>query len=178
MYRFILQGKKIYVFDKTDKEFRDKYGNAFEQIGVVKDRDSIDPVKEKLQKQYRAEEVIMDCYLKRKCGWKYWSEETKAMVRQKMSEAKRNKTLSEYQRMRMSEAKKGQPNNHAGHKHSETTKNIQALRRKGVKTRQGMKWCHNPITKQESAAYENALPEGFVWGRSPDLEVHKNFKSF
>lgn len=174
MYRFILQGKKIYVFDKTDKEFREKYGTGFEQIGTVRDRDSIDAVKEKLVKQYRAEEVIMDCYIKRKSGWKYWSEETKAEVRKKLSELRRNRPLSELQIKRISEAKKGMPSNHAGHKHTETTKNIQSLRNKGMKLRLGSKWCHNPVTGKETTVKDGKLPEGYIWGRNPELEVEKN----
>lgn len=174
MYRFILYEKKIYVFDRTDKEFKEKYGKNFELIGSVKESDNIDTVASKLVKQYRAEEVIRDCFIKRKFGYKYWSEETKARVRATWSKNRSKRKLSEHHVKRISEGRTGRKGNHTGHPHSEETKNILALRMTGNKAGLGTRWCHNPETKKERMV-RGDLPEGFVWGRDPDLEIHKGF---
>jgi hypothetical protein len=47
-----------------------------------------------------------------------------------------------------------------------------ALRLMGNKAGLGTRWCHNPVTKKERMVRDE-LPEGFVWGRNPDLEIHR-----
>lgn len=174
MYRFILFEKKIYVYDKSDKDFREKYGKNFEQIGTVKDRDSIDTVAEKLSKQYKCTEIIKDCHIKRKSGWKYYSDELKAQIRESMSKTRRGKALTEQQKQSMSKSKLGKRSNNYGKKRPEVANNITSLRQLGNKAGLGTRWCHNPVTKKERMVRE-VLPEGFVWGRDPDLEVHRTF---
>ena len=84
--------------------------------------------------------------------------------------------MSEHHIKRISEGRTGRPSNHTGHKHSETTKNIQSLRNKDLKATLGYKWCHDPVTGKEYRLKDKPLPEGFVWGRNPELEVENNLK--
>lgn len=176
MYRLFLIDKNIIVYDKTEKEFKESYGNRYEQIFVVKDGHNIELIIDKLQKQYKANDIIYDCHIKKKFGWKYFSEEKKAEIRHKLSLARAGKPLSDLQKQRISEAKKGKPSNHTGHKHNTQTKIMMSLSAMGNKGSSGLRWCHDPITGKEKMKEE--LPEGYVWGRNPDVEIHKNLKQF
>lgn len=179
MYRIFLHGKTIYIFDKTEKEFREAYGNGYEQIAVIKNSDNLEPVVEKLGKQYRVQDVVYDCHIKKKFGWKYHSEEVKALLREKWSQNRRNRTLSDHHRKRISEGKTGKRGSHTGCKHNEDTKILMSLKSSGHKRNAGKIWCYNPVTGQERKYNTGEEPpEGFIKGRNPDLEFGKNFRSF
>jgi len=171
MFRVFLLDKKLYVYDKTEKEFRLKYGNGYEQVSILKDQDSIDSVCNKLSKQYKTIEIIKDCKIKKKFGWTHFSEEIKNKIREynsiAMSRYKRTKEHGEA----ISKAKKGK--SIKGHPTSEYTKKLIAFKKKGVDPIQGRKWMHNPITGEEKRGYD-LLPD-MVWGRSPEARDYINY---
>lgn len=164
MFRVYLIDKKLIVFDKTEKEFRQKYGNNFEQVTIIKDQDNIDQVTEKLSRQYKAE-VEKDCHIKKKFGWKYWSDEVKERIRHNISIAMSRHVRTKEHSEAISRYRKGK-SIFEGQKHSNYSKKLIAFARKGKDPIQGRKWMHNPITGKEARGYE--LAEGMIWGRSPE----------
>lgn len=166
MHRLIQHQNSIIVYDKSDKEFRAKYGMMGEVLTYVKDQSNLTSVITKTKNQYKIDSVIMDCHIKKKFGWKYWSDDMKAHHRKLWSELKTGVPKSEYQRRRISEGKKGKRGNHSGHLHTNTTKNIISLRAMGHKRNVGMKWCYDPYTGRERRGKE--LIPGYIWGRNPE----------
>ena len=81
MFKLFFHNNTIVVYNQSDKEFKAKYGSSFEQIAVVKDDSNLTPVINKMKKQYRTEEVILDYKIKKKMGWKYFTEEQKLLYR-------------------------------------------------------------------------------------------------
>lgn len=167
MYKLFFTDKRIVVYDKSDKEFRAKYGPSFEMVGSVKEDSSLTLVCERLKRQYNAHTVIYDCHIKNKWGWKYFTDEQKAYYRQRWSKTRAGRPLSEHQKKRISEGKTGKRGNHTGHTHSDVTKNIMSLRAMGHKRNTGSKWCYDPLTGVEKRS--PVLLPGFVWGRNPEL---------
>jgi len=165
MFRIYLTEKKIVVYDKSEKEFKSKYGSSFEQISIVKDQDNIDSVTKKLQQQYKALEIILDCKIKKKFGWKYFTEEMKESNRQKISKALKNRVVSEEHSKAIALGRKGIAI-FAGKKHTEEAKRKISVGRKGRIINTGKRWAHNPVTGDERFVFE--LPEGYVYGRSPE----------
>lgn len=165
MFRIYLIDKKIVVFDKPEKELKVKYGSSFEQISVIKDQDNIDSVTKKLQQQYRASEIILDCKIKKKFGWKYFDDELRKSISQKISNAKKGKPHSEAHKKALGESRKGIAV-FAGKKHTDDAKKKISKGRQGRIINTGKRWAHNPVTGQEKFVFE--LPEGFVYGRSPE----------
>jgi len=164
MFKVFLYNKNLIVHDKTEKEFRQKYGNNFEQITIIKDVSNIDIVCEKLSKQYKAE-IVKDFYIKKKIGWKYWSDELKEQIRENISYSlKRYKRTKEHSES-ISRYRKGKSIFH-GQQHSEHTKKLISFARKGKDPIQGRKWMHNPFTGKERRGFQ--LEDGMVWGRSPE----------
>lgn len=166
MFRIYLLNNKLYVFDKSEKEFRAKYGTNFEQISVVKDQDNIDSVCEKLLKQNNASEIIKDCKIKKKFGWKYFSDEVKDRIRKSISVASSRYIKTKEHGEAISRAKKGKKTHSLPH--SEHSKKLISYvkRMQKIDPIKGRKWMHNPITGEERRDYE--LYEGMVWGRSPE----------
>lgn len=175
MYRIYFVDKKIVVYDKPEKEFKVKYGNCFEQISIVKDQDNIDNVTKKLLQQYKASEIILDCKIKKKFGWKYFTEEMKESNRKKLSEALKNKVRSQEHCKAISEGKKGMAF-FTGKHHSQEAKEKISKGRQGRIINTGKKWAHNPITGHEKFVFE--LPEGYIYGRSPESNaiITRNLK--
>ena len=171
MYRIILFENKIYVFDKSEKEFRQKYGSNFEQLSSIKDQDNIDQACEKLLKQYKAEEIIKDCHIKKRFGWKYHSDEIKEKVSKNISIAMTRYKKTKEHGEAISRGKKGKPIK--GHALSEHTKKLISFAKKGFDPIKGKKWMHNPLTGEEKRDYE--LKEGMVWGRSPEAKEYINY---
>jgi len=165
MFRIFLIEKKLIVYDKSEKEFREKYGTNYEQIFSVKDQDNIDSACEKLFKQYNAQEVVKDCHIKKKIGWKYWSDEMKKQISNNISFALKRYVRTKEHSESISKYRKGK-SIFEGQKHSEHTKKLIAFARKGRDPIQGRRWMHNPITGKERRGFE--LEEGMIWGRSPE----------
>jgi len=166
MYRIYLVNKQIVVFDKPEKKLREKYGNSFEQIGTVKDQDNIDSVTGKLAKSYNVNDIVLDCKIKKKFGWKFWDKDTQELIRVKISEALKKYEKTPEHRANIS---KGQKNlqNFKGKKHTEETKARISWANKGRDTIKGRKWMHDPFTGKEKRGYE--LEKGMIWGRNHDL---------
>jgi len=173
MFKLFFHNNTIVVYNQSDKEFKAKYGTSYEQIAVVKDDSNLTPVINKMKKQYRTGEVILDYKIKKKMGWKYFTEEQKLLYRSMMSKTRAGRPLSEHQKKRISEGKTGKRGNHTGKRHSKNTRNVMALRATGHKRNVGKKWCYDPMTGKEYR--KEVLPEGMLWGRNPDLEFGKMF---
>lgn len=178
MYKVFLFENKLILFDKSDKEFREKYGKNFEQVSIIKDHDNIVPVMEKLGRQYRLETVI-DTNKRPWWGWYNLDEEGQKEVNRKRSESLKKYVKTEEHRSRLSETAK-KYRNHAGKKHSEETKARIAQKRLGISSgTKGKKWMYNPDTGEESLGFE--LKEGYFWGRMPGFgDIHKgnNYNKF
>jgi hypothetical protein len=172
MFRIYITNNTLVIYDKSEKEFRQKYSN-FEQVGVCKDQDNLPTVVEKLKKQYNINEEIFDCHIKKKVGWKYWTTEVQEAARQNISKALSRYVKTKEHGENISKAKKIKSvATFAGRKHTEHTKKLMAFKRKGVDPIQGRKWMHNPLTGKEARGYE--LKEGMIWGRSPEAKEYAN----
>lgn len=165
MFRIYLTNNRIVIYDKSEKEFRQQYGTIFEQVGIVKDYDNIEPAAKKLQVQYRAEDIVHD-YKKKRIGvLTMLSPEKKAEVIEAIREGnKRYKRTPEHCK-NISLAKKGRAF-FAGKKHSQKTRSMISQRRKGVPINTGRKWYHNPSTGEERLVLEPI--EGWYPGRCPE----------
>lgn len=163
------QGKLI-IYEGIDKDFKSKYGHSYEQIDVIKDKDNIEVVMERLNRSYKGE-WIHDYKVKKRFGWKYWSDELKEQIRRNISKAHSGKPRSEKWKKVRSENMKGK-SIFKGQKHSEDTKRAIGLSRMGVDPIKGKRWCHDPATGQEKRVYE--LPEGYLWGRNPEVIQYFN----
>jgi hypothetical protein len=169
MYKLFFCDKRIVIYDRPDKEFKAKYGSSFEQVAVCKDDSALTIIADKMKRQYKAIDVVYDCHIKRKWGWKYFTDEQKEAYRVVMRQKKLGKPLSDHQKKRISEGKTGKRGNHTGKSHNENTKAVMSLRKLGHKSNTGRRWCHDPVNGEERMAFE--LPIGFVWGRNPALEI-------
>ena len=169
MYKLFFHKSTIVIYDQSDKDFKHKYGHAYEQVGVVKDDANIAVIVERMKKQYGATEVVYDCHIKKKWGWRYFTEEQKETYRKMWSAKRRGRKLSAHQKERISEGKTGKRGNHTGKTHSASTKNVMSLRALGHKRNVGKKWCYDLLTGAEKRCTE--LPKGFVWGRNPEHEL-------
>lgn len=165
MYRIYLINNQVVVFDKPEKELREKYGNSFEQIGTIKDQDNIDLVTGKLAKTYNASDIVLDCKIKKKFGWKFWDKNTQELIRRKISEALKKYEKTEEHRANLSKGLK-HVKNFKGKKHTEETKARQAWANRGRDPIKGKMWMHDPFTGKEKRGYE--LEKGMVWGRNSD----------
>lgn len=181
MFKIFYCNNSLIVFDKSDKEFRTKYGNKFEQVSVIKDIENIDSVTKKLQKQYNCSEVVHDYKVKKKFHWKYFTPERIVEVKKKLSESLKQYVKTEEHKKNLSIGSKNK-RNFLGKKHSEETKKRYAEKRKTWDPINGRKWMHNPYTGEEKRGFE--LLPGMLWGRSPELgefykssPVHKKPKS-
>jgi len=170
MYRLFHHNHCIVIYDKSDKEFKAKYGNSYEQVAFVKDDTAIAVIVERMKRQYNATTVTYDCHIKKKWGWKYFTDEQKASYKERWSKIRTGRPLSDHQRQRISEGKTGKRSNHSGKAHSQSTKNVMSLRAMGHKRINGLRWCHDPSTGKERRVRE--LIPGYLWGRNPELELH------
>lgn len=160
---FLLNNEKIYITDKTEKKFKAKFGNMFEQISVVKDMHNIYIVQEKLSKSYK-KEVIIDIYPTR-LFWGLVSEEKVKEIGKLISERHKGVPKSKEHRAKLSEAGKNY-RNRAGKKHTEEAKARIGWKRRGIGTTTGKRWMYNPTTDKEKLGH--ILLEGFYWGRSAE----------
>jgi len=170
MFRVFLHHDNLIVFDKSEKEFRQKYGNQFEQVTIIKDQDNIDSVTEKLKRQYNCKEIVKDCKIKRKFGWSHFSQAIKEKIRLHNSIALKRYVKTKEHGENVSKAKKGKPGKFIP-RSAKTRKLISIVKKKNaVDPIKGRKWMHDPITGKEKRAYE--LEEGMVWGRSPEASEY------
>lgn len=174
MYKVFLCNNQLILFDKSDKEFREKYGKNFEQVSIIKDHNNIDAVLEKLHKQYKLE-VVKDTTKRPWWGWYNLDEEGRKEVIRKRSESLKKYVKTEEHRASLSKTAK-KYRHFAGKTHSEEFKARLSQRKKGVSSpTKGMKWMYNPDTGEETLGFE--LKEGYFWGRTPEFgDIHRGNK--
>ena len=171
MFRVFLCDNKLYVFDKSEKEFRARYGNQYEQVSIIRDYDNIEAATDKLLKQYRVQEIILDCKIKRTYGWNYFSEEKQAEISAKISRALKRYIKTEEHKKNLSSGCK-HFKSFLGKKHTERTKARIAFMRLGKDPIKGKRWMHNPYTGEEKRGH--TLLPGMLWGRSPEAREYLN----
>ena len=166
MYKVFLCNDKLILFDKTDKDFREKYGKNFEQVTIIKDHKNIDAVMEKLSRQYQ-KEVVKDTTKRPWWGWYNLDEEGQKEVNRKRAESLKKYVKTEEHRANLSKTAK-KYRHFKGKKHSEEFKARLSQRKKGVSSpTKGMKWMYDPDTGLETLGHE--LKEGHFWGRKPEF---------
>lgn len=166
MYKVFLCNNKLILFDKSDKEFREKYGKLFEQITIIKDHKNIDAVLEKLHKQFKLD-IVTDTTKRPWWGWYNLDDEQQKEVIRKRSESLKNYVKTDEHRARLA-AKAKRYKHFKGKHHSEEFKARLSQRKKGISSpTKGMKWIYNPLTGEEKLSKE--LIEGFYWGRNPEI---------
>lgn len=165
MYRIFLVKKDFIITDLSEKDFKSKYATAYEQIGVFKELDNLELAIDKLIKTYKPFDIIHDYHIKKKWGWKYFSEEQREEYRKRISESLKKYKKTEEHKRNLSIACRNQKN-FKGKKHSSTTKAQIAFARRGVDPIKGRRWMHNPYTGEEKRGFD--LSPGMMWGRSPE----------
>jgi hypothetical protein len=166
MYKVFLCDNKLILFDKTDKDFREKYGKNFEQVTIIKDYRNIDAVLDKLSRQYRLE-AVKDTTKRPWWGWYNLDEEGQREVNRKRAESLKNYVKTEEHRANLSKTAK-KYRHFKGKKHSEEFKARLSQQRMGISSpTKGMKWMYNPDTGIETLSHE--LKEGHFWGRNPEF---------
>ncbi len=168
MYKVYLFNNQLILFDKSDKEFREKYGRNFEQVTIIKDHKNIDIVLEKLKKQYKLE-VVKDTTKRPWWGWYNLSDEEQKEIIKKRSLSLKEYVKTEEHRANLSlRARKYK--HFKGKKHTEEFKARISQRKKGISSpTKGMKWMYNPDTCHEMLGHE--LKEGYYWGRNPEIGI-------
>lgn len=167
MFRVFLFNNSLIVFDKSEKDFRQKYGNNFEQVSIIKDQGNIELVTDKILRQYKANEVVLDCKLKKKCSWQVWDEAMRINVAKKISSSLKRYIKTKEHRENLSIGCK-HFKSFLGKKHTGDTKARIAFMRLGKDNIRGKKWMHNPYTGEEKRDY--TLQSGMLWGRSPEIK--------
>ena len=165
MYRVFLQSKKLIIVETTEKEFRQKYPGSYELIQSIAEYDNLEKIIPRLQKDYKAEEVVRDYAAIERWGIKYFTEEIKRKWRESLIGRDRPKESN----AKVSAKMKGK-SNFEGRRHSDMSKILIASKRYGKSTiKEGQRWCHHPITGKELRCNESEIPQGFVLGRSPEV---------
>lgn len=174
MYKVFLFENKLILFDKSDKEFREKYGKNYEQVTIIKDHDNINTVMEKLARQYKLETVI-DTNKRPWWGWYNLDEEGRKEVIRKRSESLKKYVKTEEHRANLSKAGK-KYKHRLGKTHTPEARARIAQKRLGISSgTKGKKWMYNPDTGEETLGFE--LKEGYFWGRMPGFgDIHKGNK--
>lgn len=164
MYRVFLQSRKLIVVETTEREFRQKYPGPYELIQAVAEYDNLEKVIERLQKDYKPQEVIRDYAEQKRWGWKYFTEE----VRRKCIEARIGKPRPKESNAKVSARMRGK-SNFEGRRHDPMAKIMIASKRYGNSTINGQRWCHHPESGKELRCFENDKPADYKWGRSPEI---------
>ena len=163
-----LRDRTLRTSDKGDKQFYNDHGRSWEKVATIKDSGNYTSVIDRLKKQYNVSDVYEDAIVKKKWGWKYFTEEEKMKMVNAVKAANTGKVMSDETKAKMRAAKVGKPSNARGSKKSPTGKALVAMARMGKSTVVGMRWCHHPLAGTEKRL--RALPEGWVWGRSPEVK--------
>ena len=147
---------KIIISDLAVKEIRQRYGYRYELVNSVKDKDSVDIIKQKLLKFY-PNFVFVEHY-KRKI---IFTEE----VRKKIRDSKIGGKHSEETKRKISAARKGK-GNFAGKNHSYESKQLIAEAKLGNDHAKDLQWFHDSRGDKEIRIknYKYA-PVGFTKGR-------------
>ena len=172
MYRVFLQQHKLIVVESTEREFRQKYPGSYELIQSVAEYDNLEKVIVRLQKDYKAEEVIKDYAELKRWGWKYFTDE----IKRKCIEARLGKPRPAASNAKVSATMRGK-SNFEGKRHAKMTKIMIAASRMGKSSiPEGMRWCHHPVTGKELRCFPEDKPLDYKWGRSPEFKDYINAK--
>jgi hypothetical protein len=163
-----LRGKALRTDDRGDKLFFLDHGRDWERVATIKDSGNYASVIDRLKKQYNATDVFEDAIVKKKWGWKYFTDDEKMKMVAAVKLANTGKTMSDSTKAKMAHAKRGKPSNARGSRKSALGKALVSMARMGKPTTTGLKWCHHPITGEEGRKRE--LPAEWVWGRSPEVK--------
>lgn len=159
MYHFYCfnKDKTILISDLPVDMIRKKYGIRYEILTSIKDKDSIEVIKERLKRSYSQFEFI-ESFTKPK---HIFTDEQ----RRKMSESKLGKPRDEKTRAKISAGLKGR-SNFQGKRHSPETKARMAEKKLGNDHAKDLLWAHNPRGDQETRVKElKDIPPGFSKGR-------------
>lgn len=167
MFRVFLFNDSLIVFDKSEKDFKAKYGTNFEQVSIIKNQDNIELATSKLLRQYNVPEVIVDVKLKKRYTWQIWDEETKINAAKKISNALKRYIKTAEHRENLSKGCK-HFKSFLGKRHTEKTKARIRFMRLGRNNIEGLRWMHNPYTGEQRRGKE--LLSGMLWGRGPEAK--------
>ena len=170
MINVYLRQSTLIAYDKGDKLFSTAYGRGWEKVSVIRDSRNYDTAIAKLKNQYNATEVIKDCYTAPKIGWRYMTEEQKMKTIDAIKAANTGRARTDDVKARISATMKGRPSNSKGHVKSDLSKRLVAIARIGKDPIKGKRWAHCPHTGTEKRLYEDQLPNGWRWGRTPELK--------
>lgn len=159
-FYLLYSSKTIIVTEKPLSKVKEKYGNKFEILTSVKDKDSITVISQRIQRQYPTHEIKVQ--LRKKT---VISEEGKRRI----SEAQRKKVLSPEVRAKISQARKGK-GNFAGKRHTEESKRKTSMSSQNRLKNKDKIWIYNPREDSEKKVTNRLhIPSGFMLGRNPDI---------
>ena len=170
MINVYLRESTLVAHDKGDKLFLTAYGRGWEKVSVIKDSRNYDRVIDRLKAQYKATDVIKECVTANKIGWHYMTEEQKMKTIAAIKAANTGRARTDAVKAKISATMKGKVSNSKGHVKSSLSKRMIAVARIGKDPIKGKKWAHCPLTGSEKRLYEGDLPEGWKWGRTPELK--------
>jgi hypothetical protein len=150
----------IVVSDHSKDKIKAKYGPIFEIVNSVKDKSSLEIVKQRVSKSYNRCSFIEDFYKE-----KVFTEESRERIRQ----SKLGKPRPDWVREKISSKMKGK-SNFEGKRHREGSKRLTSDSMMGNENVKDKKWIYNPTLDVEKRV-NNVLeaPEGFRTGRDPEL---------
>lgn len=161
--------KTLRTDDRGDKQFYLDHGQAWEKVAVIKDSSNYDVVLERLKKQYSVVDVYENCVRKKRWGWRYFTDQEKANMVAAVKAANTGKVMSNETRAKMAAAKRGKRGNATGSRKDRVARALVSLARMGKDPIQGRKWCHHPLSGEEKRLFEDQLPVGWKWGRTPEI---------
>lgn len=149
----------IVVSDHPKEKIKAKYGPIFEIVNSVKDKSSLDVIKQRVMKSYNKCSFIEDLYVK-----KEFSKET----REKLSQRKLGKSRPDWVREKISKKMKGK-SNFEGKSHKKESKIKTAIALTGHSKNSGKTWIYSPTLDKEKRVDDRFnYPEGYRKGRDPD----------
>ena len=161
MYNFFLFNKdnKIIISNHPIDKVKNKFGYRYEIINTVKEKESLDVIKQRTLRSYPNCKFI-NYFLKT------WTLSTE--TKKKMSKAKKGKKWDQATKDKISATMKGK-SNFEGKRHSEESKRKTSLAVRNNQKVKGTFWIYNPTLNIERRIRSvNEIPEGFRLGRNYD----------
>lgn len=113
--RLILVGNTLICYDKDIKAFRDVYGKMYELLDTLKDNRNIHDRIDKLKKTYPITEIVFDCKVGRKFGWRFFNEEQKARIREGVRIYRTGRKWDSETKAKIARSRKGKGNHNTRH---------------------------------------------------------------
>ena len=158
MYNFFLFNKdnKIVISNHTIDKVKTKFGINYEIINSVKEKESIDIVKQRTIRSYPRCKFVNYFH-------KTWTLSTE--TKKKMSKAKKGKKWDEATKAKISATMKGK-SNFEGKRHTEASKLKTSRSMKGKQQVKDLKWIYSPKLDIERRIHKSLkTPENFIDGR-------------